>query len=292
MIQRTPAVAPSPTHLDHSVDIIRISQTIQRNIMRESQKGSYKNKEKLEHGDFMLQSKDQVLEFGDKPSGQGQENIENLESREDDLKVFHQRSNSAVQPNTPAIKNQFKPLPIDQLLIHNTDHAVKPIIESRDSASGPELSINLDNLEPWTPEEATSKCDSAELETHLTEIYTQLNSNSSSKSKLAYITYIESLITSSSMANKLINSAFVALLLKLLRSKSSEVKARICSLFGQLLRHATLIESDLAESGIAQSLAEQLRDPKEYTRRKAIAALGEYLFYAATQMDEEDSDPI
>ncbi|CAG9323861.1 unnamed protein product [Blepharisma stoltei] len=290
--QRMPTVAPSPTALDHSVDIMRISQTIQRNILRESQKGSYKNKEKLENGDFMLQSKDQVLEFGEKAQSQGTENAENMESKEEDLRVFHQRSNSAAQPNTPAIKNQFKPLPIDQLLIHNTDYSVKPIIESRDSSTVVDVSTSIESIEPWTPEEATQKVDSSELENHLSEVYSQLSNNINSKSKLSLLGYLESLITSSPMANKLINSAFVSLLLKLLRLKSSEIKAKICSVFGQLLRHATLIESELAQSGLAQSLAEQLRDPKENTRRKAIAALGEYLFYAATQMDEEDSDPV
>jgi hypothetical protein len=34
-------------------------------------------------------------------------------------------------------------------------------------------------------------------------------------------------------------------------------------------------------------LIENLLDKNEKVRRKAIAALGEYLFYGATQMDED-----
>ena len=35
-----------------------------------------------------------------------------------------------------------------------------------------------------------------------------------------------------------------------------------------------------------------MKDKNEKIRKKAIAALGEYLFYAATQLDDEQADPI
>ena len=35
-----------------------------------------------------------------------------------------------------------------------------------------------------------------------------------------------------------------------------------------------------------------LKDSNELVRRRAIAALGEYMFYAATQLDDEMADPI
>ena len=34
-----------------------------------------------------------------------------------------------------------------------------------------------------------------------------------------------------------------------------------------------------------------MKDKNEAVRRKAIAALGEYMFYAATQLDDEQADP-
>lgn len=34
-----------------------------------------------------------------------------------------------------------------------------------------------------------------------------------------------------------------------------------------------------------------MRDKNEKVRRKAVAALGEYMFYAATQLDDEQADP-
>lgn len=35
-----------------------------------------------------------------------------------------------------------------------------------------------------------------------------------------------------------------------------------------------------------------MSDKNEKVRKSAIAALGEYLFYAATQLDDEQADPI
>ena len=34
-----------------------------------------------------------------------------------------------------------------------------------------------------------------------------------------------------------------------------------------------------------------MRDKQTKVRRKAIAALGEYMFYAATQLDDDQADP-
>ena len=35
-----------------------------------------------------------------------------------------------------------------------------------------------------------------------------------------------------------------------------------------------------------------MKEKNEKVRRKAIAALGEYMFYAATQLDDEHVDPV
>ncbi len=71
-------------------------------------------------------------------------------------------------------------------------------------------------------------------------------------------------------------------------SKNSGVKIRVCSIIGYffefrgLLRHATAIENELQKCGLTTALIETLNEVNVYARRRAIAALGEYLFYAAT----------
>jgi len=60
------------------------------------------------------------------------------------------------------------------------------------------------------------------------------------------------------------------------------IKIRVCSVVGLLIRHSTMIDNELAEIDIASQLIETLKDNNELVRRRAIAALGEYMFYAAT----------
>jgi serine/threonine-protein kinase ULK4 len=49
-----------------------------------------------------------------------------------------------------------------------------------------------------------------------------------------------------------------------------------------LIRHSTVIGNDLATGGIVKLLSECAKEKNEKVKRKAIASLGEYLFYAAT----------
>ena len=64
--------------------------------------------------------------------------------------------------------------------------------------------------------------------------------------------------------------------------KSPHLKLRLCSILGQLIRHSTVIGNEVAESGISELLAEVAQDKNDKVRRKAVASLGEYMFYAAT----------
>lgn len=110
--------------------------------------------------------------------------------------------------------------------------------------------------------------------------------------KLNALIYFESIIDNSTISNSLINSAFVPLLVKLLKTvKSPLIKQRLCSVIGLLVRHSTVIDNELAESEVCSALIEVMEDKNDKVRRRAIAALGEYMFYAATQLDEENYDP-
>jgi serine/threonine-protein kinase ULK4 len=73
--------------------------------------------------------------------------------------------------------------------------------------------------------------------------------------------------------------------------KTPQIRIRLCSVIGLLIRHSTVIENEVAESEVCTQLIEAMKDKNEKVRRKAIAALGEYMFYAATQLDDEQADP-
>ena len=53
-------------------------------------------------------------------------------------------------------------------------------------------------------------------------------------------------------------------------------------MIGLLVRHSTVIDNELAESEVCPALIEVMDDKHDKVRRRAIAALGEYMFYAAT----------
>jgi hypothetical protein len=188
------------------------------------------------------------------------------------------------------------PKPLEQLMIHHSDTAVKPIIGNKDIERIVEPVYKPDYLtfSPWTPDQFEKKIETQEIENYMSEIYNAIVSNSNLTERVHALSYFESLITNSNVSNRLINSAFLTLFVHMLdkSTKSHMIKIRICSIIGLLIRHATVIENEVAESGICSILCQTLDDTKENVRRKAIAALGEYLFYAATQLDDDQVSKV
>jgi len=148
-------------------------------------------------------------------------------------------------------------------------------------------------FEPWAPELVLQKIESTVIESHLSDVYNAMATNNSVSEKNHALLYFESIIVSSAVANRLVNSAFMNLLTRMLKNiKSPMIKIRLCSVIGLLIRHSTVIENDYAESDVCGQLIETMKEKNEKVRRRAIAALGEYLFYAATQLDDEHADPV
>lgn len=148
-------------------------------------------------------------------------------------------------------------------------------------------------FEGWSVDQVAAKIESAGIETHLHEVYNAMASSGTVNDKLNVLVYFESIILNSNVANRLINSAFMVLIMKLMKNvKSPHLKLRLCSIVGQLVRHSTVIGNEVAESGLAVLLCEIVKDKNEKVRRKAVASLGEFLFYAATQLDDEQADVV
>lgn len=317
LCQRTFVTKPQKLRVAN-VDLVRISQNIHKNLLRESREYSQQD---LEAADVKLAEKDQVLDFGEHKNDSEEtekmvpdeetfedEKIEKIEKKSEEKQAEfrpmtiqtkareitiddknHQRSNSAV--NTPSSKSLQSAPAVNELILHSSDTTVKPIVGNKEIDKPLELSFSIQSFPfiPLTQEEVLRKGESSALEEHFQEVFTALNTPSVDKQNL--LAYFESLILNAVVANKLINSVFVNLFIKILKNgKNILVKARVCSILGQLLRHSTLINNELSQSGLFQALSEHIKDKNEKLSRKAIAALGEYLFYAATQMDESQSD--
>jgi serine/threonine-protein kinase ULK4 len=136
-----------------------------------------------------------------------------------------------------------------------------------------------------------ARAGSSECESFLQTVYGSLASTISSEEKLNVLVYIEHIIQNNSVANAMIKGSAVAMFMKLLRnSRTSSAKAKICEVLGLLIRHATVIDAEFAKLRLEAFLLELLKDKSDRVRKRAVAALGEYLFYAATQLDEGGSE--
>lgn len=225
-------------------------------------------------------------------------NLSNVKTQADSASKLStlnpQSDNSLVIPNNPTqMKVPVKT--IEQLIIHTSDTAVKPIVGNKEIERITEQPYNKSHLQfiPWTTEQVLNNINTAEIESHLSDVYTSIASNTTINEKISTLQYFESIIINSSVSNSLINSVFMSLLKRMLEQiKSPMIKIRVCSVVGLLIRHSTMIDNDLAEIDIASQLIETLRDTNGKVRRRAIAALGEYMFYAATQLDDEMADPV
>ena len=74
-----------------------------------------------------------------------------------------------------------------------------------------------------------------------------------------------------SSTTRRLNKELLQMQAELRAAEEATVKARVA-----------VIENELAESEICAQLVETMKEKNEKVRRKAIAALGEYMFYAAT----------
>ena len=143
--------------------------------------------------------------------------------------LSHQRSNSS---NLGVNQNQTKSklVPIEQLLQHNSDTSVKPITGNKEIEKPQELTYTKEALsfQSYTLEEVVEGIDTPLIENHLAEIYNFLAGPTNMNDKVHALNYFETIILNSAVANRLVNSAFMNLLLKLLKNvKTSQPKVRL-----------------------------------------------------------------
>lgn len=173
----------------------------------------------------------------------------------------------------------------EQLCTHSSDLVVRPIILNRrievvqeaphDASLLPFQELSVSDML------ATSQ---SELEAFLTRVYRSVAHPSSTQEKVNTLAYFETLCTDTSSANVLVNSSLMSMFVRVLSSsKAPQLRIRLCSIMGLLMRHATHIGDELAKSEAAKVLAEAMNDENVRVRRRAMATLGELSFYVATQ---------
>jgi len=183
---------------------------------------------------------------------------------------------------------------VEELIWHSTDSAVKPIVGNRKIERVPEPRWEARSL-PFAAMSLQEVLDASvhqqdALEAFLTHIYRAIAGAAPMKDKLNVLAYFETLCSDTKAANMLINSSLAVLFVRMLKNaKAPTLRVRLASVIGLLVRHATYIADELANTGVLDALAETLRDKNERVRRRAMATMGELLFYIATQQQDAPS---
>ncbi|CAA7388649.1 unnamed protein product [Spirodela intermedia] len=174
---------------------------------------------------------------------------------------------------------------LSQVFWHSSDLSVRPIMPNRKADKTSESM-------PMLPFEALPASDFAKLSSEKLDSYSNqliqcLNGNAQVSEKQNVIKYIEILGGNTDAANIITNGPVMLLLVKMLRlPKASALRVQLASAIGSMIRHSTLIQTDLAASGIIAALTNGLRDKQDKVRRFSMAALGELLFYISTLNDQ------
>lgn len=190
-------------------------------------------------------------------------------------------------------------------LVTPAETGVKPISRNPQIEEPEPLESSPAHL-PFAPlrlEEIVSRSH-AEAEVFFSKVY-KLVAQGPLEQKIAALRYLEEISCDMQVADLIANSQLLPLILRMLHARrggdratggaaaatptaamaaaAPPLRARLLSLIGQLLRHATYLDPAVAELGLFDMLLEGLRERDVIVRRRCIAALGELLFYVATQ---------
>jgi len=206
---------------------------------------------------------------------------------------------SVINPQLPSLES---------VMLHPSDKIIKPIIGNKAIEILIPTTFNKNKLpfQSWRIDKIKELCKSNNMklmENYLLVIYSLMEQyfsrGSGSKDSgdeenlLNVLNYFETIIQDKEIANNIINTSFISLLISILKSTKSEVvKIRICCIIAFLIRYSTVIETPLETFGLCKILEGCIQSKNLELARKATATIGEYLFFVATQAEGEEESTI
>ena len=195
--------------------------------------------------------------------------------------------------------------PMESVMLHPTDKIIKPIIGNKAIEVLIPTTFNKNKLpfQSWRIDKIKELCKSNNMklmENYLLVIYS-LMEQYFSKSKdvteeenlLNVLNYFETIIQDKEIANNIINTSFISLLITILKSsKSDAIKIRVCCIIAFLIRYSTVIETPLENYGLCKILEGSIQSKNLELARKATSTIGEYLFFVATQAEGEEESTV
>ena len=217
-------------------------------------------------------------------------------------KAFKRDRRTYDDINSELIISSETELPkLENLIIHQSDRVIKPIIGNKAIEENQVITYNKNNL-PFTPwrkdnlrEMMANSTDIKNVENYLYNIYFAMEQSSKKKeydNLLNLLKYFETLVTDREIANNLINTSFIELFIDFLSEiKKEEILTICCCIIGYMVRFATIISSPLDKYGFCEVICKIIKDSKDNSNliKKATATLGEYLFYVGTQEEAPDN---
>lgn len=181
---------------------------------------------------------------------------------------------------------------LQQHLYTSIDSSVKPIVRNKKIEKPKPLVYDADAFpfQALDPKSVLSLTEQeGAIESFLSEIYASIGGGDPC---VDAIVYLQELSRDTEMANLILNSSFMALLVKCMRrAKRPPVRIAFLSLMGYLFRHATYITDHVASVGLVDALVDAIAQAQgqEVMEKVAVASLGELLFYIVSR--EEGIEP-
>ena len=188
---------------------------------------------------------------------------------------------------------------IEDIIIQDSDKNIKPIIgnKSIEIIKHPSYKVEKIVLSPVYQlnqlRELISKNKISHIQTYIGYIYQLMKSYANNLKYdylLNFLNYFESIILQKDMSNNIINSPFCELIISFLNINNDDIRIRACSIIGFLIRYSTTVQTPLDKYNLTEILISFISDNNLELNRKAMATLGEYLFFVATQIEEEEDE--
>ena len=149
---------------------------------------------------------------------------------------------------------------IHKRMIHNSDISIKQIIGNTIIDSPENIIIDYDKscfLKLKEIKKLFFDEKYEQIENYLIEIYQLMDKyalNNQNKELLNILNYFESIIKNKELANNIVNSLFMELLIKFLDIKDNNIRIRSCSIIGYIIRYSKLIEIPLDKYNLTEKL--------------------------------------
>ena len=296
---------------DRNIDTAKLTKNAIRNKREQKQDYNYSKDDKIgsTEEEFDFQSNDiEDLEENNFKSPQSSNQLTQSKfpmsvSVLNISKAFKRDRRTYDDINSELIKSSEEELPkLPNLILHQTDRIIQPIIGNKIIEENQVLSYNRSNL-PFTPwkkdnlkEMMSNNSDLKNVENYLYNIYSSLEQNSKKKnydSLLNLLKYFETLAYDREIANNLINTSFIELFITFLNEiKNEQVLIKLFCIIGYMIRYATIISEPLKKYGFDDIICKIILESNDNSEliKKAAATLGEYLFYVGTQEEAPDNN--